>query len=127
MISRKMLHVISAIALIMFCGYVGYTSNYVEPASASNTPVIPRFTDVPRGETNFSIDLNKGSLSVQSTSDEKIKVNVSQNDRIIYKTSVVEKPVPYIIRELPPVKPKKQLFVSLIEDTGLEKINLDRQ
>ena len=126
MISRKMLHVISAIALIMFCGYVGYTSNYIEPASASNTPVIPRFTDVPRGETSFNIDLNKGSLSVQSTSDEEVRVNISQKERVIYKTSVVEKPVLYIVRELPPVKQKKQSFVSLVADTGLEKINLDR-
>lgn len=124
--SRKILHVISAIALITFCGYVGYTSNYVDPVVASNMPVIPRFTDVPRGETNFNIDLNKGSLSVQSTSGEEVRVNISQKERVIYKTSVVEKPVLYIVRELPPVKQKKQSFVSLVANTGLEKINLDR-
>lgn len=125
--NKKVLHVFSAIALISFCGYVGYTSNYVDPASASNVPVIPRFTDIPKGETVFNLDLNKGSLSVQSTSNEQVEVNVSQNERIVYKTSIVEKPTLYIVRELPPVKVEKQLLVSLVDNTGLEKINLDRQ
>ena len=97
-----------------FGGYVGYTTNYVETATA-NEVTIPRFVDIPRTQGfNLDINLNNGLVTCDSQ-EQDIKVNVQRKDSIIYKTRVVTRNVVHEIhkqvrglREMPPMRFKRQ-------------------
>ena len=97
-----------------FGGYVGYTTNYVETATA-NEVTIPRFVDVPRTQGfNLDINLNNGTVTCNSQ-EQDVSINVQRKDSIIYKTRVVTRNVVHEIpkqvrglREMPPMRVKKQ-------------------
>jgi len=107
----KRLEVISAIALLLFCGYVGYSTNYTNTITASEVPVIKPMT-IP--QTNISLDLNSGKLFT-SAPNSTVTVAVTKKDSIVYKTLVKEKKVPYIVRQLPPVAPKRVTLASMAQ------------
>ena len=97
-----------------FGGYVGYTTNYVETATA-NEVTIPRFVDIPRTQGfNLDINLNNGLVTCNSQ-EQDVSINVQRKDSIIYKTRVVTRNVVHEIpkqvrglREMPPMRVKKQ-------------------
>ena len=97
-----------------FGGYVGYTTNYVESATA-NEVTIPRFVDIPRTQGfNLDINLNNGHVTCNSQ-EQGVKVNIERKDSIIYRTRVVTKEITkhVKVREMPPMRFKQQNLVEL--------------
>ena len=85
-----------------FGGYVGYTTNYVNTATA-NEVTIPRFVDVPRTQGfNLDINLNNGLVTCNSQ-EQDVKINIEKKDSIVYKTKFITKEVvKYVkVREWP--------------------------
>lgn len=105
--------VLLTLAMMGFGGYVGYSTNYVETATAEVT--IPRFVDVPRTQGfNLGINLNKNTVTCNST-EQGVSVNIERKDSIIYRTRVVTKEVTkhVKVREMPSMRSKKQNLVEL--------------
>ena len=85
-----------------FGGYIGYTTNYVNTATA-NEVTLPRLVDVPRTNGfNLDINLNNGLIACNSQ-EQDVNVKIERKDSIIYKTRVVTKEViKYVkVREIP--------------------------
>lgn len=97
-----------------FGGYIGYTTNYVNTATA-NEVTIPRFVDVPRTNGfNLDINLNNGTVTCNNQ-EQDINVRIKRKDSIIYRTRVVTREVTkhVKVRELPPIRYKKQNLIEL--------------
>lgn len=117
----KRLEMLSAILLLFICGFIGYSTNYVDTTRAE-TPIIPKIVEVPK--TTFNLDFNNEQLSADSKGS--IQVNIVKKDSIIYRTKYVEVEKPYIVRETMPVRYKYDGLL-MPDKTGIpEKINLAR-
>ena len=102
------------LAMMGFGGYVGYSTNYIETATA-NEVTIPRFVDIPRTQ-GFNLDINLNNGSVKCNSQEQdIEINIERKDSIVYRTRFVTNEVTkYVkVRELPPMRSKKQNLLEL--------------
>lgn len=83
---------IATLAMMGFGGYIGYSTNYVETATA-NEVTIPRFVDIPRTQGfNLDINLNNGLIKCNGQ-EQGVNVKIERKDSIIYKTRVVTKEV----------------------------------
>ena len=117
----KRLEMLSAMLLLFICGFIGYSTNYVDTARAE-APIIPKIVEVPK--TTFNLDFNNEQLSADSKGS--IQVNIVKKDSIIYRTKYVEVEKPYIVRETMPVRYKYDGLL-MPDETGIpEKINLAR-
>ena len=97
-----------------FGGYIGYTTNYVNTATA-NEVIIPRFVDVPRTNGfNLDINLNNGIVTCNNQ-EQNVNVRIERKDSIIYQTRFVTKEVTkhVKVREMPPMRFKRQNLVEL--------------
>lgn len=101
-----------------FGGYVGYTTNYVNTATAHEVNP-PRLIDVPRTQGfNLGINLNNGTVTCNNQ-EQGVNVNIQRKDSIIYKTRVVTKNVVHNItkhvkvREMPSMRIKRQNLTEL--------------
>lgn len=106
--------VLLTLAMMGFGGYVGYTTNYVESATA-NEVTIPRFVDIPRTQGfNLDINLNNGHVTCNSQ-EQGVKVNIERKDSIVYQTRVVTKEIikHVKVREMPPMRFKRQNLIEL--------------
>ena len=106
--------VLLTLAMMGFGGYIGYTTNYVNTATA-NEVTIPRFVDVPRTNGfNLDINLNNGTVTCNNQ-EQNINVRIERKDSIIYRTRFVTKEVTkhVKVRELPPMRFKKPNLVEL--------------
>lgn len=106
--------VLLTLAMMGFGGYIGYTTNYVNTATA-NEVIIPRFVDVPRTNGfNLDINLNNGTVTCNNQ-EQNINVRIERKDSIIYRTRVVTREVTkhVKVRELPPMRCKKQNLIEL--------------
>lgn len=84
--------VLLTFAMMGFGGYIGYTTNYVNTATA-NEVTIPRFVDVPRTNGfNLDINLNNGTVTCNNQ-EQNISVRIERKDSIVYRTRVVTKEV----------------------------------
>lgn len=115
---------ILTLAMMGFGGYIGYSTNYVEPATA-NEVIIPRFVDVPR-TTGFNLDinLNKNTVTCNST-EQDVKIKIERKDSIVYKTRIITKEkIKYVkVREIPPfLLPKSPTFSEMLQ---LDKLKPD--
>ena len=106
-----------------FGGYVGYTTNYVNTATA-NEVNLPRPIDVPRTQGfNLDINLNNGYVTCNSQ-EQDVKVNIERKDSIIYRTRVVTREVTkhVKVRELPSMRENKQKLSNLCKiETNLKR------
>ena len=106
-----------------FGGYVGYTTNYVNTATAHEVN-LPRLINVPRTQGfNLDINLNNGLVTYNSQ-EQDIKVNIERKDSIIYRTRVVTKEITkYVkVRELPAMRFKRQNLSELCKvETNLRR------
>jgi hypothetical protein len=104
---------ILALFMLFVSCIIGYNAG-IPTANANESPVIPRFVDVPRTtNTGFDLNIDLNSGKITANNSNYISVAIQKKDSIVYKykTSVV-KEVKYIkVRELPAVKEKKT-FVS---------------
>ena len=106
--------VLLTLAMMGFGGYIGYTTNYVNTATA-NEVIIPRFVDVPRTNGfNLDINLNNGIVTCNNQ-EQNVNVRIERKDSIIYQTRFVTKEVTkYVkVREMPPMRFKRQNLVEL--------------
>ena len=102
------------LAMMGFGGYVGYTTNYVNTATAHEVN-LPRLIDVPRTQGfNLGINLNNGHVTCNNQ-EQDVNVNIQRKDSIIYRTRVVTKEVTkhVKVRELPSMRYKKQNLTEL--------------
>ena len=100
--------------MLGFGGYIGYTTNYVNTATA-NEVITPRIVEIPRTQGfNFDINLNNGHVTCNSQ-EQNISVNVERKDSIIYRTRIVTKEVTkhVKVREMPPMRFKKTNLLEL--------------
>ena len=104
---------ILALFMLFVSCIIGYNAG-IPTANANESPVIPRFVDVPRTtNTGFDLNIDLNSGKITANNSNYISIAIQKKDSIVYKykTSVV-KEVKYIkVRELPAVKEKKT-FVS---------------
>ena len=106
--------VLLTLAMMGFGGYIGYTTNYVNTATA-NEVTIPRFVDIPRTQGfNLDINLNNGYVTCNSQ-EQGVKVNIERKDSIIYRTRFVTKEITkhVKVREMPPMRFKRQNLIEL--------------
>ena len=111
---KKKVLVLLTLAMMGFGGFIGYSTNYVETATA-NEVIVPRFVDVPRTQGfNLDINLNNGLVTCNSQ-EQDIKVNIERKDSIIYRTRIVTKEITkhVKVREMPPMRFKRQNLVEL--------------
>ena len=106
-----------------FGGYVGYTTNYVNTATAHEVN-LPRLVDVPRTQGfNLDINLNNGIVTCNNQ-EQDVNVNIQRKDSIIYRTRVVTKEVTkhVKVRELPSMRENKQKLSNLCKiETNLNR------
>ena len=111
------------IAMMGFGGYVGYTTNYVNTATAHEVN-LPRLIDVPRTQGfNLDINLNNGTVTCNNQ-EQDVNVNIQRKDSIIYRTRVVTKEVTkhVKVRELPSMRENKQKLSNLCKiETNLNR------
>ena len=111
------------LAMMGFGGYVGYTTNYVNTATA-NEVNLPRLIDVPRTQGfNLDINLNNGHVTCNSQ-EQDVKVNIERKDSIIYRTRVVTREITkhVKVRELPSMRENKQKLSNLCKiETNLNR------
>lgn len=106
--------VLLTLAMMGFGGYIGYTTNYVNTATA-NEVTIPRFVDIPRTQGfNLDINLNNGYVTCNSQ-EQDVKINIERKDSIIYRTRFVTKEITkhVKVREMPPMRFKRQNLIEL--------------
>ena len=115
--------VLLTLAMMGFGGYIGYTTNYVNTATA-NEVTIPRFVDVPRTNGfNLDINLNNGTVTCNNQ-EQDVNVNIQRKDSIIYRTRVVTKEVTkhVKVREMPSMRYKRQNLSELCKvETNLRR------
>lgn len=110
----KKVLVLLTLAMMGFGGYIGYSTSYVNTATA-NEATIPRFVDVPRTKGfNLNINLNKNTVTCNST-EQGVEVNIERKDSIIYRTRVVTKEITkhVKVREMPPMRERKPNVLGL--------------
>lgn len=118
----KKLNTLLVLTLAIISSILGYNTGPTE-ARAVETPVIPRFVDVPRTNNlsgfNLNIDLNNGKVVVNDTNKNNISVNIQKKDSIIikykYKTRIVREPEYIRVRELPAVREKRTVVSPTFE------------
>ena len=106
--------VLLTLAMMGFGGYIGYTTNYVNTATA-NEVTIPRFVDVPR-TNGFNLDINLNNETVTCNNQEQnVNVRIERKDSIIYQTRFVTKEITkhVKVREMPPMRFKRQNLIEL--------------
>ena len=106
--------VLATLFMLGFGGYIGYTTNYVNTATA-NEVTLPRLIDVPRTNGfNLDINLNNGTVTCNNQ-EQNVNVKIERKDSIIYQTRVVTKEVTkhVKVRELPSMRYSKQNLVEL--------------
>lgn len=111
------------LAMMGFGGYVGYTTNYVNTATAHEVN-LPRLIDVPRTQGfNLDINLNNGTVTCNNQ-EQDVKVNIERKDSIIYRTRVVTREITkhVKVRELPSMRENKQKLSNLCKiETNLNR------
>lgn len=111
------------LAMMGFGGYVGYTTNYVNTATAHEVN-LPRLIDVPRTQGfNLDINLNNGTVTCNNQ-EQDVNVNIQRKDSIICRTRVVTKEVTkhVKVREMPSMRYKRQNLSELCKvETNLHR------
>jgi hypothetical protein len=111
------------LAMMGFGGYVGYTTNYVNTATAHEVN-LPRLIDVPRTQGfNLDINLNNGTVTCNNQ-EQDVNVNIQRKDSIIYRTRVITKEVTkhVKVREMPSMRYKRQNLSELCKvETNLHR------
>ena len=111
------------LAMMGFGGYVGYTTNYVNTATAHEVN-LPCLIDVPRTQGfNLDINLNNGTVTCNNQ-EQDVNVNIQRKDSIVYRTRVVTKEVTkhVKVREMPSMRYKRQNLSELCKvETNLRR------
>lgn len=112
----KRLNTFVVLLVLFISGYIGFSTNTVTKANASNDLVIPKIVEVPKPTSGYCFDINLNSNTVKVAScptERDINVNIQKKDSIItrYVPQIVTETKYVRVRELPALKQKKA-FVS---------------
>lgn len=126
----KRINGIITILTIAISGYIGYSTNFVNTATATAVPVESKIILPELPKTGFNLDIDMNTGKVVANTSQNIRVDIQKKDSIItrWRTSIVEKPVyKYVrVREIPRwAMPKKEKTVvgSLASTKNFYKIN----
>ncbi len=97
--------ILTALAVFIVSGYIGFSTNYVNTSKASEVVVLQPLK-MPQPGFHLNIDLNQGTAVVSDTKKD-ISVNVNRKDSIVYRSRIkyvqkevsVEKVIP--VRQIP--------------------------
>lgn len=82
---RKTLNIIITIVVVIIGGILGFKSSNQTNVSAENTPVIPKFIDVPRTNTTCVVDLQKNLIKVSSNANNSSVIVTKTSDQVLVK------------------------------------------
>ena len=122
----KRINGIITILTIAISGYIGYSTNFVNTATATAIPVESKviLPELPKTGFNLNIDMNTGKVVANASQD--VYVDIQKKDSIItrWKTKIVEKPVFIRVRELPRFKEKRTFVSSFVKTDEMRKLAL---
>lgn len=122
----KRINGIITILTIAISGYIGYSTNFVNTATATAVPVESKIIlpELPKTGFNLNIDMNTGKVVANASQD--VYVDIQKKDSIItrWKTKIVEKPVFIRVRELPRFKEERTFVSSFVKTDGMYKLAL---
>lgn len=122
----KRINGIITILTIAISGYIGYSTNFVNTATATAIPVESKviLPELPKTGFNLNIDMNTGKVVANASQD--VYVDIQKKDSIItrWKTRIVEKPVFIRVRELPRVKKERTFVSSFVKTDEMHKLAL---
>lgn len=122
----KRINGIITILTIAISGYIGYSTNFVNTATATAIPVESKviLPELPKTGFNLNIDMNTGKVVANASRD--VYIDIQKKDSIItrWKTRIVEKPVFIRVRELPRVKRERTFVSSFVKTDGIHKLAL---
>lgn len=99
----KHINGIITILTIAISGYIGYSTNFVNTATATTIPVEKQviLPELPKTGFNLNIDMNTGKVVANASQD--IHVDIQKKDSIVtrWKTKIVKKPIYIRVKELP--------------------------
>lgn len=99
----KRVNGIITILTIAISGYIGYSTNFVNTATATAIPVEKQviLPELPKTGFNLNIDMNTGKVVANASQD--IHVDIQKKDSIVtrWKTKIVKKPIYIRVKELP--------------------------
>lgn len=99
----KRINGIITILTIAISGYIGYSTNFVNTATATAIPVEKQviLPELPKTGFNLNIDMNTGKVVANASQD--IHVDIQKKDSIVtrWKTKIVKKPIYIRVKELP--------------------------
>ena len=106
----KRVSILTTLAMLFISGYIGFSTNYTQTINANETPpVIPKLVNVPRTNGfNINIDLNSEKVQLSELTDNKVKINISKKDSIVYR----EVPKPYPVKEIVEVPIKVPVWMN---------------
>lgn len=125
----KRINGIITILTIAISGYIGYSTNFVNTATATAIPVEKQviLPELPKTGFNLNIDMNTGKVVANASQD--IHVDIQKKDSIVtrWKTKIVKKPIYIRVKELPRwAMPKKERTVvsSFVKTDEIYKLAL---
>ena len=117
----KRINGIITILTIAISGYIGYSTNFVNTATATAVPVESKIILPELPKTGFNLDINMNTGKVVANASQNIRVDIQKKDSIItrWKTKIVEKPVYIRVRELPRLKKERTIVSSFVNTEEL--------
>ena len=91
---RKTLNIIITIVVVIIGGILGFKSSNQTNVSAENTPVIPKFIDVPR--TTCIIDLQKDLIKISNDANNSSIFVTKTSNHVLAKQPKTVEVVKYI-------------------------------
>ena len=93
--------ILTALAVFLISGYIGFSTNYVNTSKASSKVVVLQPMQMPQPKNpgfNVSLDLNKDVAVITNTDYDNIKIDVTRKDSVVHDTLVVSEKVPYPVK-----------------------------
>lgn len=125
----KRINGIITILTIAISGYIGYSTNFVNTATATAVPVESKIIlpELPKTGFNLNIDMNTGKVVANASQD--IHVDIQKKDSIVtrWKTKIVKEPIYIRVKELPRwamPKEERTIVSSFIKTDKMYKLAL---
>lgn len=99
----KRINGIITILTIAISGYIGYSTNFVNTATATAIPVEKQVILPELPKTGFNLNINMNTGKVVANASQDIHVDIQKKDSIVtrWKTKIVKKPIYIRVKELP--------------------------
>ena len=98
--------ILTALAVLIISGYIGFSTNYVNTSQASPKTVVLQPMQMPQPKNpgiNVNLDLNKNVAVITNTDYDHISIDVTRKDSVVHDTLFVKENVPYKIEVEKPI------------------------